>query len=253
MAPRDTGTIWGGWEQLAGSRAFRVEIAQIHREHPQVVFASPISHSPLHSPLQLCDGHASPQTLTLTLTRTLTLTSASARALAPTRCAQAALLAPAVLQHLPERDQPSKARAAADRLQQPHGLPASHRRADHHPGDAVRLRAGRATPPRQCRLTTYTASAERSVVAPRPATAASHPVCRVCLFPLYVERRDQNTDEIVSHICYGMSERAETFSLSHRTSSLHSGGGDLLFTGSCRTRRPTPRDTRARATLSARG
>ena len=74
MAPRDTGTIWGGWEQLAGSRAFRVEIAQIHREHPQVVFASPISHSPLHSPLQLCDGHASPQTLTLTLTRTLTLT-----------------------------------------------------------------------------------------------------------------------------------------------------------------------------------
>ena len=45
MAPRDTGTIWGGWEQLAGSRAFRVEIAQIHREHPQVLLASPISHS----------------------------------------------------------------------------------------------------------------------------------------------------------------------------------------------------------------
>ena len=37
-------------------------------------------------------------------------------------------------------------------------------------------------------------------MAPRPATAASHPVCRVCLFPLYVERRDQNTDEIVSHL-----------------------------------------------------
>ena len=56
MAPRDTRALWGGWEQLAGSRAFRVEIAQIHREHPQVVFASPISHSPL----LLCDGHASP-------------------------------------------------------------------------------------------------------------------------------------------------------------------------------------------------
>ena len=58
MAPRDlpSGNWVGGWEQLAGSRAFRVEIAQIHRDHPQVVFASPISHSPL----LLCDGHASP-------------------------------------------------------------------------------------------------------------------------------------------------------------------------------------------------
>ena len=47
MAPRDGALFlpsWGGWEQLAGSRAFRVEIAQIHREHPQVLLASPISH-----------------------------------------------------------------------------------------------------------------------------------------------------------------------------------------------------------------
>ena len=56
--------------------------------------------------------------------------------------AQAALLAPAVLQHLPQRDQPSKLRAAAAR---PHRLSASHRRADHHPGDAVRWQVGVAT------------------------------------------------------------------------------------------------------------